>query len=182
MFRFGWAFLVVCTLATLADTPDAEAAAKCIQIARQGNIETLVNRCGQCKIATLMRMRPGGAKPVTRQFPVLARSTATLPFKGSGRSRIKSERLCPRDRGQAEDAAKQPTSSKCITLEQSGTAGAVLINRCGQCRAAAIQRSNDNQATGVRDYMKLNGGQRMTIPSYGYSSVGLLAEIPCPKG
>lgn len=180
MFRFALAFLLMSTLVTLADMPRAEAAGKCIQIARQGNIETLVNRCGQCQIATLMRMRPGGVIPVTRQFPVLARSTAPLPFKGSGQSRIKSERLCPRDRGKAEAAAKQPTSNKCISLEQSGNLGAVLINRCGQCRAAAIQRSNDNQATGVRDYIKLKGGQRTSISSRGYSSVGLLAEIPCP--
>jgi len=139
----------------------------------------LVNRCGQCQIATLMRMRPGGAKPVTRNFPVLARSTAPLPFKGSGQSRIKSERICPRDRGRAEQAAKQPNTDKCVTLEQVSS-GAVLINRCGECRAAAIQRSNDNQATGVRDYMTIATGQSVAIPSRGYRSVGLLADIPCP--
>lgn len=169
----------VCAISVSIEIPTAEAAAKCIQIVRQGNIETLVNRCGQCKIVMLMRMRPGGAKPVTRQFPVLANSTAPLPFKGSGRSRIKSERLCPRDRGQAKAAAKQPTTNKCVTLEQTG-GGAILINRCGKCRAAAIQRSNNNQSSGVRDYIKLESGQRMAVPSRGYSSVGLLAEIPCP--
>lgn len=180
MLRIALTILSVSALVTAADIPRAEAANKCIHIVRQANIETLVNRCDQCKIAMLMRTRPGGAIPVTRQFPVLARSTAPVPFKGSGQSRIKSERLCPRDRGKAEAAAKQPKSNKCVTLEQSGSLGAVLINRCGECRAAAIQRSNDNQATGVRDYMKLQSGQRKAISSNGYSSVGLLGEIPCP--
>ncbi len=182
MFRIALAALSLSALMIVADIPRAEAAAKCIQVYRQGNIETLVNRCGQCMIAMVFRMRPGGAKPVTRQFPVLARSSAPVPFKGSGQSRIKSERLCPRDRGQLEEAAKQPKSNKCITLEQSGSAGAILINRCGECRAAAIQRSNDNQATGVRDYLKLQSGQRTVVASKGYSSVGLLGEISCPKG
>ena len=182
MFRISLAVLSVCVLVTFADVPRVDAATKCIHIARQRNIEALINKCGQCMIAMVYRMRPGGAKPVTRQFPVLARSSAPVPFKGSGQSRIKSERLCPRDRGQLEEAAKQPKSNKCVTLEQSGSAGAILINRCGECRAAAIQRSNDNQATGVRDYLKLQSGQRAVIPSKGYSSVGLLGEIPCPKG
>ena len=182
MFRFAIAITVCTVVAALADIPRADAARKCIQIYRQGNIETLVNRCGQCKIAMLMRVRPGGVKPVTRQFPVMAKSTAPLPFKGPGQSRIKSERLCPRDRGQAENAKKQPVASKCVTLEQSGDAGAVLVNRCGECRAAAIQRSNNGQASGVRDYIKLQSGQRTPIPSKGYTSVGLLAEIACPKG
>ena len=180
MFRFALAVLSLSVLTIFADVPRADAASKCIHIVRQGNIETLVNKCGQCMIAMMLRMRPGGAKPVTRQFPVLARSTAPIPFKGSGQSRIKSERLCPRDRGQLEEAAKQPKSNKCVTLEQSGSAGAILINRCGECRAAAIQRSNDNQATGVRDYLKLQSGQRTVVASLGYSSVGLLGEIPCP--
>jgi hypothetical protein len=169
----------ICGLALVAEFPEAVAANRCLHIVRQGNIETLLNRCGQCQIATLMRMRPGGAKPVTRNFPVLARSTATLPFKGSGQSRIKSERICPRDRGKAEQAAKQPNTAKCVTLKQV-TSGAVLINRCGECRAAAIQRSNDNQATGVRDYMTIATGQSVSVPSRGYTSVGLLADIPCP--
>lgn len=180
MLRIALAVFFVSAMAILADIPRAEAAGKCIHIVRQGNIETFVNRCGQCMIAMVLRMRPGGAKPVTRQFPIQAKSTAPVPFKGSGQSRIKSERLCPRDRGQLEEAAKQPISNKCVILEQSGSAGAVLINRCSECRAAAIQRSNDNQATGVRDYLKLQSGQRRAVPSKGYSSVGLLGEIPCP--
>lgn len=169
----------ICGLALVADSSQAIAAERCLHIVRQGNIEKLVNRCGQCQIATLMRMRPSGAKPVTRNFPVLARSTATLPFKGSGQSRIKSERICPRDRGKVEQAAKQLNTAKCVTLEQV-SGGAVLINRCGECRAAAIQRSNDNQATGVRDYMTIATGQSVSVPSRGYRSVGLLADIPCP--
>lgn len=186
MFRLAFVILFCAAGLTVIVAPSNVAADKCIQVLRQGNIETLVNRCGQCKIATLIRSRAGGAKPVTRQFTVMAQSTFPVPFKGSGSSRIKSERLCPRARGEAENQNRvqpvSPDNKQCVGFDTSRAGRIALVNRCDECRAAAIQRSLDGQAGGVRDFVKLDAGGRTLISSEGYSNVGLLAEIPCPNG
>lgn len=181
-----YAAMVLVVGVTGTAIPSDADADRCIQILRQGNIETLVNKCDQCKIAMLIRSRPGGAKPVTRQFTVMAKSTFPIPFKGSGRSRIKFERLCPRARGQAENenrsAPVSPDNKQCIRFETSRSGSVELVNLCDECRAAAIQRSLDGHAGGVRDFVKISAGGRTPISSQGYSNVGLLAEIPCPNG
>lgn len=185
MLRLPMAVLLFTMGVVILDTPKVHAANKCIQVLRQGNIETLVNRCAQCKIATLMRARPGGAKPVTRQFKVFAKSTFPVPFKGSGRSRIKSERLCPSERGAKNNSPtkgqhKSGDGERCVSLEQNAGSGVMLVNRCGKCRAAAIERSTNGQNGASRDYIKIDAGGRTIVPSKGYSTVGLLAEIACP--
>ena len=163
---------------------DANAAEKCIRLIRQGNIETLINRCDVCRLASIIRSRPGNEVPVSREINVQARSDFPVPFRGPGRSRIKAERACPGDAGAPKDlmtAFDKPASeAKCVSMEQADNIGIVLINRCGECRAVAIEGVAGNGSNRTRDYMALAGGASMPVAANGYSSVGLLGEIACP--
>lgn len=171
-------------IGTSLPVQDAEAAERCIRLIRQGNIETLINTCDVCRVASIIRSRPGNEVPVGREINVQARSDFPVPFRGPGRSRIKAERACPGEAGAPKDlmqAFDKPESEpKCVSMERADNIGIVLINRCGVCRAVAIERVNGNGGNRDRDYMALAGGARMPVSSNGFSSVGLLGEIACP--
>ncbi|MEX0694940.1 MAG: hypothetical protein WD075_10875 [Rhodospirillales bacterium] len=162
---------------------NTEAAERCVRLIRQGNIETLINTCDVCRVASIIRSRPGNEVPVGREINVQARSDFPVPFKGPGRSRIKAERACPGEAGAPKDlmtAFDKPESEpKCVSMERADTIGIVLVNRCGECRAVAIERVAGG-GNSSRDYMALAGGASMPVASNGYTRVGLLAEIACP--
>jgi hypothetical protein len=184
MIRVLAATLIALTV--LAFWPqDVLAKSKCVRILRQGNIETLINTCNSCVVASITRSRPGNAVPVGREYNVQARSDFPVPFKGPGRSRIKSERPCPGERGAEKnllESFNQPDAApKCVSMEQSDTAGVMLVNRCGLCKAVAIERFTTDGASRSRDYMALAGGSSIPVRANGFSGVGILGEIDCPK-
>lgn len=184
MIRILAAILIALTVSAFWPQ-DVEAKSKCVRIARQGNIETLVNTCNSCVIASIIRSRPGNAVPVGRQLNVQARSEFPVPFRGPGRSRIKSERPCPGEKGAQKDLLEsfnQPEAApKCVSMEQTDGNGVMLVNRCGLCKAVAIERFTTDGASRSRDYMALAGGSSMPVRANGFSGVGLLGEIDCPK-
>jgi len=183
MLRLGAVFLLLLILTALS-IETADAANRCVRIQRQGNIETLINSCNVCQVATITRSRPGSQVPTGRQINVQARSTFPGPFRGPGRSRITSERPCKGERGGQRDLLEefnQPNAApKCVNMERSADNGVTLVNTCGECRAVAIERIVASNGQRARDYLVLAGRGRIPVASKGYSSVGLLAEIPCP--
>lgn len=183
MIRLYAAALIA--LAVFAAWPKSADAAKCVRIFRQGNIETLINTCNVCMVATLIRSRPGNAVPVGREFNVQPRSDFPVPFKGPGRSRVKAEWPCPGEKGGQNDLLesfnKPEAEPKCVKMERSDRYDVVLVNSCGLCKAVAIERIASNGTTRSRDYFALNGGATVPVRANGYAQVGLLAEIDCPE-
>jgi len=183
MLRLGAIFLLFLILSAVS-IETADAANQCVRIQRQGNIETFINSCNVCQVATITRSRPGNQVPTGRQINVQARSTFPGPFRGPGRSRITSERPCKGERGGQKDLIEsfnQPnTEPKCVNMERSADNGVTLVNTCGECRAVAIERTVASNGKRARDYVVLAGRGRVPVASRGYSSVGLLAEILCP--
>jgi len=183
MMRISAAALIALTVFAIWPS-DAEASSKCVRIVRQGNIETMVNTCNVCMVTSIIRSRPGSQVPVGRQFNVQARNTFPVPFRGPGRTRIKSERPCPGEQGADQDLLKsfnQPNAKpQCVKMERSARAGIVLVNRCGLCKAVAVQLATADGGTTARDYFALAGNSSMPVRSNGYAQVGLLGEIDCP--
>ncbi|WNJ98327.1 hypothetical protein L2D14_10620 [Thalassospiraceae bacterium LMO-JJ14] len=183
MIRLLAAGLIALTISSFWPT-DAQAKSKCVRIFRQGNIETLINTCNTCVHATIIRSRPGNSVPVGREFNVQARSDFPVPFRGPGRSRITAERPCPGEKGAQKDLLEsfnQPEATpKCVSMER-GNQGPVLVNKCGLCKAVAIERVTADGASRSRDYMALAGGSTIPVRANGFAGVGLLAEIDCPK-
>lgn len=177
------AALLVLVACTFIPTKQAEAATRCVHLIRQGNSETLVNKCNVCMVTSIFRSRPGNEVPVNRDYYVQARSTFPVPLRGPSRSRIKVEKPCPGEEGSQPDLPKslQQTSAqaKCVSMERSGI-GLVLINRCGQCRAVAIERVSADGSKHNRDYMLVAGKASIPVNSDGYAQAGLLGEIACP--
>jgi len=173
------------TLTVFAIWPsDAEARSKCVRIVRQGSIETLINTCNVCMVTSIIRSRPGSQVPVGRQLNVQARNSFPVPFRGPGRSRITSERPCPGEEGADQDLLKtfnQPNAKpKCVRMERSAANDIVLVNRCGMCKAVAIERKTTDGTNSARDYFALAGNTSVPIRSNGFAQVGLLGEIDCP--
>lgn len=192
MKRIGPVSFIVAAMALAAGflayipAKDADAAERCLRIVRQGAIETLVNTCDACRIASLIRSRPGSEVPVGRRFNVQAKSTFPVPFRGPGTTRIKSEFPCPGEKGGDQDIMNikqeaKPGTPECVSLEQASDIGIVLVNRCGTCRAVAIERYTADGAGRARAYLTVAGGSRAPVAANGFARVGLLAEIACPE-
>lgn len=186
MKRLIQALVCIGLLAGIASVavPTAEAKDRCLRIVRQGNIETLVNTCNSCRVAALIRSRPGNAVPMSRRFNVQGQSTFPVPFRGPGRTRITSDFPCPGEEGGDTDLLKAeeapaPGAPKCVSLERASDVGIVLVNRCGACRAVAIERYTADGSGRARAYLTVAGGSRAPVNANGFANVGLLAEIAC---
>lgn len=178
------AVLFALSVTVIVQAVPADAADRCIRIQRQGMTETLVNICSVCQRATIIRSRPGSEVPVGRSYDIQPKSTFPVPFRGPGSTRVTNETVCPADAQAANSADSNllpPSDGKsCISMQRSGRAGVVLVNRCGECRSVSIQRINTNGAVGARGFMMVVGGASLPVPSEGYAGVALLGESSCP--
>lgn len=179
--------LAVMSVAAIVTMPEpAQAKSECLRIVRQGDIETLVNRCDVCRVASMIRSRPGSQVPVSRRFNVQPQSTFPVPFRGPGRTRLTSDFPCPGEPGGDQDlldqksTAKNQDGQKCVSMERSTQFGLMLVNRCGTCRAVAVERFTADGAGRARAYLMVSGGSSVPVNANGFARVGLLAEIPCP--
>ncbi len=181
MFIVG--FAVCLTIASLSGQP-ADAASQCLRLVVNGGVETLVNTCNQCRVASIIRSRPGNDVPVGRKYNVQPGSTFPVPFRGPGRSRLTSDFPCPGEPGGDNDLlnpkAQQAAAEKCVNMERGDNNAIMLVNRCGTCRAVAIERMAEGARSGNRDYFLISGGSRLPVKAEGFVSVGLLGDIPCP--
>ncbi|MDA0997048.1 MAG: hypothetical protein O2944_02440 [Proteobacteria bacterium] len=181
--RIAIAIVIIVTATLLRLAPSA-AADKCLHIAVNGGSELLVNKCDQCRVASIIRSRPGNDVPVGRKYNVQPKSTFPMPFRGPGRSRITSDFPCPGEPGGDNDLLnfkpEAKAEQKCVSMERAGSNAIVLINRCGTCRAVAIERTSRGSNSGTRDYFLLAGSSRLPVSPNGFDAVGLVGDISCP--
>lgn len=158
---------------------------QCTMIVPEGSREVMINTCNACRTIDILRKRPGNDVPVQRTFTLPPGSRLQVPFLGPGRSRITSELPCPGEPGAAENlieppkTAKKKTAETCVSLERAA-AGVALVNRCGGCRAALIERVNGQTGGNERQAYKLAPRSSVAVSANGFSQVGLLGDIDCP--
>ncbi|NQV98869.1 MAG: hypothetical protein HQ483_04170 [Rhodospirillales bacterium] len=157
-------------------------ASSCVRLLRRGNDETLVNTCNSCQIVGVTRKRRGIAIPVRRSFNVQGGTTFPMPFRGPGNSRITSTQACQDDAADARDSDKVKTgSNSCLELKQATGGKVMLVNACGSCRAAAIQRMSRSGQILNREAFKLSPNDATAVVSQGAAKVSIIADIACPS-
>jgi len=174
----------------------AAAGGQCLGLTRGGGGEFLVNRCNICRMATVMRTRPGSAVPTSRQFSLRGRSDLRLPFKGPGRSRVTADLPCKGSAGEAPNlvsprgtptpqdqvpktAQAAQTSAKCLSLKRAVNGGIALVNSCAICRVAGIHRQDASGERKQREAVRIKGGATSLLRRKGFAKVGLLGEVAC---
>ena len=155
------------------------ASIQCLFVNQRGGFETMVNRCGQCRVAKVTRKRPG-SMPIFRTVHVPAGKTVQLPFKGRGQTRIAQETFCANANGDDPNQSLIDRA-KCLKLKNMQTAGMVMVNLCDQCRSAVVERvGNNNQKT--HQVAVVKGRAYIPIPAQGANSARILSERKCQKG
>lgn len=181
MFRFAAILLVLAAL-TYHPAP-TEAAASCVRLIPDRGGETIINACDACRVVNIRRKRQGIAVPVTRSYNVQPKSTFPVSFKGPGRSRITSVVPCEGEAGSHANLVnpkdREVARKQCVNLKEISGGGVALVNSCGECRAAAIERYNPQGRSLGREAFKINGQSVHTVPQRGAARVGYLADIPC---
>jgi hypothetical protein len=184
--RLLWpALALALALTALAPKTAHGTATQCTMIVPEGPREVMINICNACRTIDILRKRPGNDVPVQRTFTLPPGSRLQVPFLGPGRSRITSELPCPGEPGAAENlveppkTAKKQTAETCVSLERAA-AGVALINRCGGCRAALIERVNGPNGGNEREAFKLAPRTSVEVPANGFAQVGLVGDIDCP--
>lgn len=161
-------------------------AQRCTRLIPTGGREVIINSCNICRTVGITRKRPGIAVPVIRSFNVQAKSTFPVPFRGPGRSRVTSERVCKGEAGASknlvEPGPKRKTDKACVSLEKARAGGVALVNKCRVCKAVLIERQNRLGGRAQRQAYKVSPGTVLPVPSKGQARVGLVGEIDCPRG
>ena len=123
---------------------------KCIGLVREAGREVLYNACSSCRMANVQRKRPGQGFPVTRTYRLAKRSRQTLPFRGSGQTRILADTAC------GESTPEQLQNQKCVRFHRfpNGTPG--LFNECPACRIVEIEREAPSGARTRTTYSVTN--------------------------
>ena len=184
--RLIWpALAVVCLLAGLAPRPAHGAGGQCAMILPEGPREVMINTCNVCRSIDILRKRPGNDVPVQRTFLLPPGSRLQVPFLGPGRSRITAELPCKGEDGAPENLVEAPGTVKrkapdtCVALERGSAGGVALVNRCGACRAALVERKNSATAAGEREAYVLAPRTAMEVTSKGFAKVGLVGDAAC---
>jgi hypothetical protein len=171
---------------TLAPKAASGAANQCTMIVPEGPREVMVNTCNVCRAVEIIRKRPGNDVPVQRSFTLQPGSRLQVPFLGPGRSRITAEIPCKGEPGAPEnlmnlrEKTSQKTSDACVSLVRANGGGIAMVNSCGDCRAAMVERKNSANEQGVREALKLKANSIVGLESKGFALVGLIGDIACP--
>ncbi len=159
-------------------------AKRCVKLIPTGGREVIVNICSTCRVVNIIRKRPGNEVPVSRSFTVFPKITFQVPFRGPGRSRVTSVLPCKGQEGAArnlvDEKPKKKTAETCVSLERVKTGGVALVNKCGACKAALIERQNQSGGNGQRQAYQMKPLSVMEVPSLGAARIGLVGEINCP--
>ncbi len=173
---------------TAAPRPSEAAAPQCARAYAQGHSEFLINTCDTCRRVAIQRRRYGAnGAPVMRTYDLQPKTKFPLPFKGPGRSRVTSDVPCRDELGGGQDllnpgkGRRADTPQVCVSLQTTAKSGVVLVNQCGGCRAAAVERYASNGKSLGRELFKLIGRGTVRVPPKGAAKVGYLVDVACPS-
>lgn len=181
---------LVSTVIFVGHDHDAHAAMRCVQLYRQQGGEGLINRCGACVVAKVIRIRPGAAMgqfPTSRTYTLPGGTHQPLSFLGPGETRITGISPCPTAPSAAPITPRAPSpqtlggkvdGQRCLVLGQKQGAGMVIVNTCGQCRVAAIERSYPTGKTALTQYPVKSHGTT-TLAALGAIRARIVQDAAC---
>lgn len=152
---------------------------QCLFVDKRSGLETMINRCGQCRMAKVSRKRPG-AMAIYRTVHVPAGQRVQLPFRGRGQTRITEETFCANAKGEDPNQLLEDRA-KCLQLRNMRTAGMVMVNLCDKCRSAVIERIGDNNQN-TRQLTVVKGRAYIPLPAQGANSARIISERKCRPG
>jgi hypothetical protein len=169
LFLVGWS--------AVAGAGSTTAQAKCVELTRSIGGEKLVNGCGNCRLVSVERSRPGANFPTVRTITVPDKTRQALPFRGPGHTRITGESACP---GSADDWQGNPAarSPECIQFGQTYDGTAVLVNPCVECRTAAVERIDLAGNLSFRSY-PVAPKSTVDLPTDGLARARIVRDDPC---
>jgi len=169
-------------------SPAEAGAPQCARTYAQGHSEFVVNICDTCRRVAITRRRIGAnGPPVMRTYDLRPKSKFPLPFKGPGRSRVTSDVPCRDEAGGGQDilnpgkGRREETPQKCVSMQATAKSGVVLINQCGECRAAAVERYSRTGSSMGREFYKVRSRGTTRVAPKGAARVGFLADVACPS-
>jgi len=160
----------------VAATP-AEAG-ECVFAAFRDGGTVLINRCAECRIAELERVRLGAERPSERSVVVPARSTVQSPFRGKARTRLLRDRACRQAPQQDATTAAAPDGRTCVNLHRLRDGSVAAINGCGSCRSILLERKTAEGQAKQSSY-NLAARGRLPVQARGYASARILSDSPC---
>lgn len=183
VFLRFFAFLAAIAVVVLTLSAPADAGAqRCVRMYSQGYNEFVVNSCKVCRRVSVQRRRAGNqGAPTMRTYDLLPGSKFSLPFKGPGRSRVTSDIPCRDTPEPSRDVINSTNGNACVSLIGTARGGIALVNGCGECRAAAVERfSKAGQSMG-REFYKLGAKDSIRVNPKGAAHIGYLADVACPS-
>ncbi len=157
----------------------ADAASKCSRIQRVSGFETLINSCNACMNIQVVRDRSGYASSTLRTFQMVKKGEMSLPFKGSGKTRILSEEACGGATAQERQSDKEVAehTQKCI-LPVRTAQGIAMANTCGECRSFVVERMY-NSGERINKHYALMGQQSLPLDPEGAIRAEIIHEANC---
>lgn len=149
---------------------------RCVKTRKRGGRSTLINSCRECRSVSLQHKRPGSGFPVARSYSVPASSEIQLSFRGSGATRILSDRPC-RDKSTSQGADNE---RDCAHLLKRKSGNVLLVNACKRCRAVSIERVATSGRR-ERKVFALTPRSHMTLARQGAAQIRIVADKACPR-
>lgn len=177
----AWVLGAILALGLAAARPAA--AEECVRLIPGPGGETLVNQCNACRNVAVLRSRVGNANPTQRSFIVHPGIPVSLPFKGSGRSRMVSESPCegtpdapvnivnPRAQAAAEP---EPVCTKLFRVADR----VVMLNSCDFCRKITVARTGPGGGEARMSY-DLKGKSSIPLEALGAATARIAGEGRC---
>jgi len=183
------AALVACGgILAVIQSPAMSAAPQCARTYAQGHSEFVINTCDTCRRVSIQRRRIGAnGAPTMRTYDLRPKTKFPLPFKGPGRSRVTSDVPCRDEAGGGRDVLnpgkgrRTEAPKTCVALQATSKNGVVLVNSCGECRAAAVERFTRSGNSMGREFYKLRPRGSTRVAPKGAARVGYLADVACPS-
>lgn len=153
----------------------------CIGIIKKSGREHLVNNCNRCLVVQIKRIRPGRSEGALRKITIGAKQSSTLSFRGPGITRISAEITCAKAKSletPKEEDKPKAKPMKCLRVVKHKKAGALMVNSCGKCRKAVVERRYKN---GSRKLANLSIAENSYVPVQilGATNVRIINEKSC---
>jgi hypothetical protein len=156
--------------------PSTASATQCIAQVRDVRGETLINRCGECRLVDIQHQRRGGGFLTKRSYRIPGKTSQPLPFKGPGSTRIVSDTACESE----NSAATEPRirGAECGKLIKRPDGRPALINTCSACRGVVLERTMETGQT-LRQVYTLGGRAIIPINLRGAVQLEVVGELSC---
>lgn len=163
-------------------TPPAIGAGTACVVQRQTEgRELLYNACGECRVATVERQRPGEGFPISRKYTIPGNSVTQMSFRGPGSTRITGDAACDTAARKDQSAASPkvaPASPSCTQMIRRGDGTLAAANSCQDCRSVTIERV-DARGASTSEVYAIDARQSVPVDPMGAVRAKIIGETGC---